>query len=195
MIIIKSEYFGTGERIKELIEQKVKTQPNFIEKFNEDPNYSLTIRSLSRWISGSSKPSKRNLKRTADILDCDLEYLECKANKPRDSKGIKIKLSKPSNELMYLHKIQELLSTTKQRFKFSMVPDNEKIEIVEGSYIDGEYRYYYEDVETQYSGNYHYEISINSGEWIKVSEDQLKDFVKRIMKYVCFELEQLKEEI
>lgn len=168
----------------------LKTQKNFIEKFNEDPKYPLTIRSLSRWISGEVKPTKQNLARTADVLNCDIEFLTCEQDYPRKSNSTKIKLSDLSLTEKYLRKLEELMKTTTSCFSFRIGWDIVGGEVYSDTFVDGQTKYYYEDIKSEY-GKMYYEISVNGGEYKKKTPEEMDDFVKSIMKYISYEINQI----
>lgn len=191
--ITKVEYFGTGKRIKERIEIKFNTQEAFLKKFNENPDYSLSQRNLTRWISEETNPSKKNLLRTAELLNCDIEYLKCEQDTPRKSKGEKIRFSATYNKLQIdLNHIEKLLSTTANEFQWTLEYERDGVEIYEGDFISGDYKYYYVYTQDQYTDEYYYEVKIENDDWLRVSEENLKELVDRIQRYILFEIKQLK---
>ena len=191
--VFKFEYYGTGKRIKELIEDEYKTQPVFVEKFNEDPTYSLNIRNLSKWIGEETEPRKRNLLRVAELLDCDIEYLECKQNYRRNSTGKrKPFIFKPTKLESFLRNIKEIVNT--ESYSFDFRPDFKRLdyEVCEDYFIEGNYKFYYYSFNDVYDDEWSYEFKINDSPWIKLSEDRLKELVTRVERYIRFEIEQLK---
>lgn len=185
MIIQKVEHFGTPERIKEWIEAEGITREAFAERLGVDD------RSIRRWFSGT-KIRRNNLIKIAEVMDCDIEYLECKQGTPRRSSEIRIRLSDLSIVDRYLPKIHDLVKSTSQCFEYSIGAESGSVEQISGSFIEGDCRYYYEDYLPEYTGKLFYKISINGSEPIQKSEEEMTDFVKGIMKYISFEIEQLK---
>lgn len=185
MNIYKTEHFGTIERIEDLRQEKGYTQEQLAEKA------SIDVRSIRRWKSGT-KIRKSNLSRIAKVLDCDLEYLECTQATPRNGTHT-IKLSMLSFTDRYLYKIQSLVQSTNKRFSVGINIGSEsgKWKEVSGSFVDGDTRYYYEDVETDESGEISYTISINGGECITKTQAEMDEFVKDIMKFITYKIDQL----
>ena len=186
MHIYKEETFGTIERLRELMKDRGYTQDRLAKEADID------VRSIRRWFAGS-KIRKNNLSRVAEILDCDLAYLECTQDTPKKSKGTQIRLADLSIVDRYLPKIQELVKTTTQRFTYTIGTDGDTSDVIQGTFIDGAIRYYYEDLICNHDGAIYYEISVNGSDPVKRTPDEMADFVKGIMKYISFEVEQLKQ--
>lgn len=187
MVIVKEEHFGTLERINEWIQENKLSQDRFAKLIE------VNVSTVRRWNNNGMEIRRSNLQRIAEVMDCDIEYLECTQDYPRRSKGSRMKVSHRNFTDKYLHKIQDLLSTTTKRFTYTLDFESEGGSIVEGSFIDGETRYFYEDYEPDYTGEVFYKISINGSEPIRKTEAEVETFVKGIMKYISFEIEQLKE--
>lgn len=186
MIIVNSEKFGTIERIREWVSENGLTQQDLADKIE------VNLRSVNRWFNNGAIIRRNNLLRIAEVMDCDVEYLECKQGTPRRSAGSRIRLSDLSIVDRYLPRIQDLMKSTSQRFEYSIGIDGGSAEQITGSFVEGDRRYYYEALESDQSGALYYEIRINDGEPIRKSEEEITDFVKGIMKYISFEIEQLK---
>lgn len=187
MYIYKEEHFGTIERILEWQNQRNISTDDLAALFE------VNERTIRRWKKGT--PIRRsNLERIAQAMDVDLEYLECKQNTPKRGHGHKMKLF---NDLSvgekYLPRIADLVEKTPQRFTFSGEYDTDRVEVCEDSFIDGDTRYYYEDAYPVYTGERYYNICINGGEPIRLECSEVDDFVNGIMKFVCYQIEQLKD--
>ena len=188
MIIYKEEHFGTIERIKEWISDNGLTQQDLADRAE------VTLRTVGRWFNEGAVIRRNNLIRIAEVMDCDLEYLECKQGSPKKSGGHKIKVETLSMVDRYLPKIRDLMSTTKQRFSYTLDCEaSGSGEIIQGSFIDGETRYYYEDLAPDYTGETIYKIRINGSEEIRKTESEIEDLVKEIMRFVSYEIDQIRE--
>lgn len=189
MLIIKSEKYGTTERIKEWLSQNKKTQEEFAESVGVDP------RTVNRWFNGA-QIRRNNLKKIADVMECDVEFLQCTQDIPKRKPGHKIKLSRENdfdNIYKYLWRISELMNGTTKQFKINYDFKNKTYDVYEDTFIEGDTRYYYEAISPNYDGDVVYYISINGEKPIEKTEVEIKEFVKRIMKFISFEIEQLKE--
>lgn len=186
MNIIKVEKYGTLERIAELREKKKMSQKTLAKESG------ITERSISRWKDGAII-RRSNLERIAEALDCDVEFLECKQDYPRISEsGKRIVLSPVSIIDRYLPKICDLMKNTAQRFEYRIEIDGKSPKMIVGSYIEGDTRYEYETIAPDYSGEIRYVISINGGDPIKKTEKEIEDFINGIMKFISFQVEQMK---
>ena len=192
MVIVKEEHFGTLERINEWIQENKLSQDRFAKLIE------VNVSTVRRWNNNGMEIRRSNLQRIAEVMDCDIEYLECTQDYPRRSGrsgGSRIKLPALSLVDKYLPKIQDLLATTTQRFTYEIDPEETgDYTIEEGSFIQGDTRYYYEDHLVGYTGEIFYKISINRSEPIRKSEAEIEAFVKSILKYVSFEIKQLEED-
>lgn len=189
MVIVKEEHFGTLERINEWIQENKLSQDRFAKLIE------VNVSTVRRWNNNGMEIRRSNLQRIAEVMDCDIEYLECNQDYPKRAGGSKIKLPALSLVDKYLPKIQDLLATTTQRFTYVIDPEETgDYTIEEGSFIQGDTRYYYEDHLVNYTGEIFYKISINGSEPIRRSEAQVETFIKGILKYISFEIEQLKED-
>lgn len=198
MEIYKEEHFGTGERILELRTRKGLTQDELAGMVDTpmlDPERPLSSKTIRRWEKGISSP-KRRIEKLAEVLDCDVEYLECKQNVPRRSSGHKIKLSKLSMIERYLPKIRAILETTTARFTYTLDPvEAGHFEEVEDWFIDGDTKYHYTDyVFDKEVLEIYYQVSINGAEPVRVSEQRLETMVKSIMKKISKEIKFLEED-
>lgn len=191
MNIYKEEYFGTAERIREWKTEREITWDNFAEQVG------VSYKTVKRWFNKKSPApiKKKYFEQIAEIMDCDIEYLECKQNYPRRSSNHKIKLSPVSLVDKYLPKVRDLMSTTKQRFNYEYDPEfTDHGEKIDGYFIDGEYKYYYEDyVFDNEVSEIFYRVSVNGSEPVRLSEATLEAFVKRVMRTISKEVEDLKE--
>lgn len=188
MIIYKEEHFGTIERLRELIKERDYS----VDRLARESG--VSNRTIRRWLSGETTTYRSsNLKSIAEVLECDLTYLRCEQNTPRKC-GRKIKLSDLSIVDRYLPKIQDLAKTTTQRFTYT-IETSDTSEHIFGTFVEGETRYYYEDITSDNNDTtmIYYQVSVNGSDPIKKSEAEMNDFVKGIMKYISFEIEQLKE--
>ncbi|MCD7802366.1 MAG: helix-turn-helix domain-containing protein [Clostridiales bacterium] len=187
MYIYKEEHFGTIERILEWQNQRNISTDDLAALFE------VNERTIRRWKKGT--PIRRsNLERIAQVMDVDLEYLECKQNTPRRRESHKMKLfDQLSAGEKYLPRIAKLVERTPQRFIFSGGYDLDNVEIIDGSFIDGDTRYYYEDAAPTYTGERYYNICINGSEPIRLECSEIDDFVNGIMKFICYQIEQLKD--
>lgn len=185
MLITKSEKYGTIERIKEWLSQNKITQEKFAEEIGVDP------RTINRWFNGS-QIRRSNLEKIADVMECDVEFLQCTQDQPRKSVGHKIKLY-PDSFHERLWRIKELMEDSDGKIVFQIKFKSNTYEVYEGTYIRGDTRYYFENVSPNYDGDIVYHVSINGGRPIEKTEEEIKDFVNRIIKFISFELEQLKE--
>lgn len=200
MNIIREEKFGTLERIEQWIIDEGLTQEEFEERTG------VTNRTLRRWkkereerikkgITKGVEISQNSLKKIAQAMQCDIEYLECKQNTPKKITAHHMKLSELSIVDRYLPKIQHLVETTSQNFTYSIGATSDSYETIIDSFIDGETRYYYEDIVPNCNSttSIYYQVSVNGADPVKKTEAEMNDFVKGIMKYISFEIEQLKE--
>ncbi len=195
MDIYKEERFGTVERIKEWFYEKKKTESMTLKDFSD--RVDVNIRSVSRWFNDENptKISHRHLADIAEVMNCDIEYLECKQNYPRRSMDHKNKLSPVSLVDKYLPKVRDLMSTTKQRFNYEYDPELiAHGEEIDGYFIEGETKYHYKDhvFENEVSEIF-YRVSVNGSEPIRLSEATLEAFIKRVMRTISKEVEDLKE--
>lgn len=182
MNIYKTEKYGTLERIAELLENHGITQKDLADKTG------ISERSISRWKTGT--PIRRsNLERIAEVLECDVEFLECTQDTPRKKTGSKMKLSVLPTE-KYLPKIQELIKTTTQRFEYSIEVSGNPAEMITGSYIEGDTRYYYETLAPTHEGDLVYKISVNGADPVEKTESEMMNFIKSVMKFISFEISQ-----
>lgn len=191
MYIYKRENYGQLERIKELMENVIDsngkkgiTQEKLAFAIGVDKS------NVNKWFNKGVKIRKSNLIKIADILNCDIEFLTCEQNYPRKSNPSKMKLSALSFTEKYLSKLEELMKTTTSHFSFRIGWDIVGGEVYTGTFVDGETKYYYEDIEPEY-GRMYYEISIDGGEYKKKTPEEMEDFVKSIMKYIAYEINQL----
>ncbi len=191
MNIYKEEYFGTAERIRDWKTERKITWDNFAKQVD------VSYKTVKRWFNKKSPApiKKKYFEQIAEIMECDIEYLECKQNYPRRSMDHKIKLSPVSLVDKYLPKIRDLMSTTKQRFNYEYDPELiDHGEEIDGYFIDGEYKYYYTDyVFDNEVSEIFYRVSVNGSEPIRLSEATLEAFVKRVMRTISKEVEDLKE--
>ena len=191
MNIYKEEYFGTAERIREWKTEREITWDNFAEQVG------VSYKTVKRWFNKKSPApiKKKYFEQIAEIMDCDIEYLECKQNYPRRSSNHKIKLSPVSLVDKYLPKVRDLMSTTKQRFNYEYDPEfTDHGEEIDGYFIEGEYKYYYTDyVFDNELTEMFYRVSVNGSEPVRLSEATLEAFVKRVMRTISKEVEDLKE--
>lgn len=187
MIIYKEEHFGTIERLRELMKERDYS----IDRLARESG--VSNRTIRRWFSGETTAYRSsNLKSIAEVLECDLTYLKCEQNTPRKCYR-KIKLSDLSIVDRYLPKIQDLAKTTTQRFTYTIKTSGTS-EPIFGTFVEGDTRYYYEDITSDNDDTtLVYQVSVNGSDPIKKSEAEMNDFVKGIMKYISFEIEQLKE--
>lgn len=192
MEIQREEHFGTVERIREWKENSGITWEQFADRVG------VSYKGVKRWINKKSPTPIRakNLAKIAEVMDCDIEYLECKQNTPRRSSGHKIKLSELSTVERYLPRIQALLETTTARFTYKLDPEElAHGEEIEGSFIDGDTKYHYTDyVFDKEISEIYYQVSINGAEPVRVSEQRLETVVKSIMKRISKEIKYLEED-
>lgn len=186
MLIIKSEKYGTNERIKEWLAEKKKTQEKFAEDIGVDP------RTVNRWFNGA-KIRRNNLEKIADVMECDVDFLKCTQNYPKKCESHKIKLSNDNKFHKHLWRIRELMNDTNEKITFTINFKSETFETYEGTFIEGDTRYYFEDISPNYDGEIIYNVSINDEDPIEKTEAEIKDFVNRIIKFISFEIEHLKE--
>ena len=192
MEILREEHFGTIERIREWKNESGITWEQFADLVG------VSYKGVKRWTNKKAPTPIRakNLAKIADVMDCDVEYLECKQNEPRRSAGHKITLSGLSRADRYLPKIQRLMAGTNYRFtyKYDLSETQGEAEEIEGSFIDGDTRYYYRDIERSSSiGSVNYMISVNGSEAVLISEDEMESFVNGVMKYISKEITNLEE--
>ncbi len=191
MHIYKQENYGQLERIKELMNNYIDsngkkgiTQEKLAFSIGVDKS------NVNKWFNKGVSIRKSNLIKIANILDCDVEFLTCQQNCPRKSNPSKIKLSELSFTEKYLIKLEELVKSTTSRFSYRVGWEVADGEIYYDTFIDGETKYYYEDISSEF-GNMYYEISINGSEYKKKTLEEMNDFVKSIMKYISYEINQL----
>ena len=192
MYIYKQEDYGQLERIKELMDNTI--DPDNGKKGITQEKLAFLIEvdksNVNKWFKKGVKIRKSNLIKIADKLNCDVEFLTCEQDYPRKSNPSKFKLSAPTFTEKYLKKLEELMQTTPSRFSFRIGWDIVGGEVYSGTFVDGQTKYYYEDIEPEY-GKMYYEISINGGEYKKKTPEEMEDFVKSIMKYISYEINQL----
>ena len=195
MHIYKTEYFGLIERIEEIMNRRY-GEGKWTQKMISE-GADISENTISKWFSNKGnrtmpKIRKSNLQLIANYLDCDVEYLECKQNYPwKKEKGKKFKVKTPvSLSEKYLNKLEELMKTTTYRFSYRIAWESVGGEVYTGTFIDGDTKYYYENIETEY-GEMYYEISVNGSEYKKKTPEEMDDFVKGILKYIAYELSQL----
>lgn len=190
MEIIREEHFGTIERIREWKNETGITWEQFADLVG------VSYKGVKRWTNKKAPTPIRskNLAKIAEVMDCDVEYLECKQNFPKRSAG-KIPLIPLSSVDRYLPKIRALMSSTASRFDYKYDPMlTGQGEEIEGSFIEGETRCYYTDtVFNNEVSDLYYLVSVNGSEPIRVSEARIEAFVRRIMRMVSREIEDLKE--
>ncbi len=192
MEIVREEHFGTIERIREWKNESGITWEQFADLVG------VSYKGVKRWTNKKAPTPIRskNLAKIAGVMNCDVEYLECKQNEPRRSAGHKIRLSSLSLADRYLPKIQALMEGTNYRFtyKYDLSETQGEAEEIEGSFIDGETKYYYRDIERSSSiGSVNYMISVNGSEEVRISEDEMEIFVKGVLKYISKEITDLEE--
>jgi transcriptional regulator with XRE-family HTH domain len=192
MQITGVEPFGTVERIREWKDQSGMTWEQFAEAVG------VSYKGVRRWLDKNNPTliRKKNLERIAEVMDCDIEYLECKQNAPRRSNGHRIKLSELSMIERYLPRIQALLETTTARFTYKLDPEElAHGEEIEDSFIDGDTKYHYTDyVFDKEVSEIFYQVSINGAEPVRVSEQRLETIVRSIMKRISKEIKFLEED-
>lgn len=186
MLIIKSEKYGTIERIKEWLSQNKITHEKFAEEIGVDS------RSVTRWLNGT-QIRQSNLKKIAEVMDCDVDFLKCTQNYPKKFKSHKIKLSNDDKFHKYLWRIRDLMSDTNEKMNFTINFKGETLETYVGTFIEGDTRYYFEDISPNYDSEIIYNVSINGEDPIEKTEEEIKAFVNRIIKFISFEIEQLKD--
>ena len=192
MEILREEHFGTIERIREWKNESGITWEQFAALVG------VSYKGVKRWTNKKAPTPIRakNLAKIADVMNCDVEYLECKQNEPRRSTGHKITLSGLSRADRYLPKIQRLMAGTNYRFtyKYDLSETQGEAEEIDGSFIDGETRYYYRDIERSSElRSINYLISVNGSEPVRISEDEMESFVNGVMKYISKEITNLEE--
>lgn len=185
LLIIKSEKYGTNGRIKEWLSANKKTQEKFAEDIGVDP------RTINRWFNGA-KIRLSNLKKIAEIMGCDIEFLQCTQNQPKKTTSHKVKLSQNDYQ-KHLWRLCEFANNINKKITFTINFKSETFETYEGTFIEGDTRYYFEDISPNYDGDIIYNVSINGGDPIEKTEAELKDFVTRIINYISFEIDHLKE--
>lgn len=188
MEIQREEHFGTVERIREWKENSGITWEQFADRVG------VSYKGVKRWINKKSPTPIRakNLAKIAEVMDCDIEYLECKQNSPRKKKISLIPLSSVDR---YLPKIQALMDSTAYRFTYGFDPVRlSEGEEIEGSFIEGETKYHYTDYVFDYEGSIDYIISVNGSGPVRVSEAKMESFVRSVVKTISREIKQLKEE-
>lgn len=197
MDIYKEVHFGTVERIREWKENK-KENGKYITWEQFAVLVGVSMKTVKRWFKKNSPaPIKQKyFAKIAEVMDCDIEYLECKQNTPRRSSGHSIKLSELSTVERYLPRIQALLETTTARFTYKLDPEElAHGEEIEGSFIDGDTKYHYTDyVFDKEISEIYYQVSINGAEPVRVSEQRLETVVKSIMKRISKEIKYLEED-
>ena len=189
MQIIDTEPFGTVERIRDWKDQSGMTWEQFAEAVD------VSYTGVRRWLNKNNPTPirKKNLERIAEVMDCDIEYLECKQSWPRRSSGHRIKLSELSMVERYLPGIRALLETTTARFTYKLELSHGKK--IEDSFIDGETKYHYIDYDFDKEvSEIFYQVSINGAEPVRVSEQRLETMVKSIMKKISKEIKFLEED-
>jgi transcriptional regulator with XRE-family HTH domain len=155
----------------------------------------VSYKGVRRWLDKNNPTliRKKNLERIAEVMDCDIEYLECKQGWPRCSSGHRIKLSELSTVERYLPGIRALLETTTARFTYKLELSHGKK--IEDSFIDGETKYHYIDYDFDKEvSEIYYQVSINGAEPVRVSEQRLETMVKSIMKKISKEIKFLEED-
>lgn len=192
MEILREEHFGTIERIREWKNESGITWEQFADLVG------VSYKGVKRWTNKKAPTPIRakNLAKIADVMNCDVEYLECKQNEPRRSTGHKITLSSLSRADRYLPKIQRLMAGTTYRFtyKYDLRETTGEVQEIEGSFVDGETRYYYRDIERSSElRSINYLISVNGSEPVRISEDEMESFVNGVMKYISKEITNLEE--
>ena len=191
MEIQREEHFGTVERIREWKENSGITWEQFADRVG------VSYKGVKRWINKKSPTPIRakNLAKIAEVMDCDIEYLECKQSTPRKS-NTKISLAPISLQDRYLPKIQSLMETTATSFTYKYDPELivHGTEI-EGFFIEGETRYYFTDyVFDNEISEIFYQVCINGSGPVRISEQRMNLFVKSILRKTAKEIEDLKEE-
>ena len=192
MEILREEHFGTIERIREWKNESGITWEQFADLVG------VSYKGVKRWTNKKAPTPIRskNLAKIAGVMNCDVEYLECKQNEPRRSTGHKITLSSLSRADRYLPKIQRLMAGTTYRFtyKYDLRETTGEVQEIEGSFVDGETRYYYRDIERSSElRSINYLISVNGSEPVRISEDEMESFVNGVMKYISKEITNLEE--
>ena len=188
MYIYQMEDFGTIDRIKEWIQEQPEriTQEKFAEMID------VNSRNVRNWFNGTASIRRKNLTKIAEVMDCDVEYLECKQNAPRRSTGVRIRLSDLSLSDRALDHVRSLYEATGRSLKISIVPGDAGSEVVTDSFIDGDKRYYYEDLDR--AGEIRYKIQADGREPVERSESEVEEFCKNVMKYLSFAIDDLTKE-
>ena len=79
-------------------------------------------------------------------------------------------------------------------YKYDLRETTGEVQEIEGSFIDGETRYYYRDIERSSElRSIDYLISVNGSEPVRISEDEMESFVNGVMKYISKEITNLEE--
>lgn len=185
--IIKEESYGTIERIKELMDNRGLTQQAFADLIG------VNIRSVTRWFSGTPI-RKSNLAIIAEKMECDLAFLECTQDYPSIRKtGHRIKLSKLSVTDRYLPVIQKMMSTTTQRFTYNIDFSGEPYDVVQETFVEGNIRYHYETLQSDYNGEMFYWVTFADGMKVRKTEAEMNDFVNDIMKFISYRVASLEK--
>ena len=191
MYIYAEEEYGQLERIKELMAEFVDSNG---KKGMTQEKLALAIDvdkgNVNKWFKKGVKIRRSNLEKIAEVLNCDVEFLTCEQNYPRKNNLPKILLSSVSYREKYLNFLKELLKTKSIRFDYSVGWDITNSEIYTGTFVDGETRYYYEDIETEY-GEMYYNISIDGGEKKRKTPEEMDTFINSIVKFISYEINQL----
>jgi hypothetical protein len=69
----------------------------------------------------------------------------------------------------------------------------ESYEIVQGAFIENNVRYHYETLLSTGSGEMFYWVTLSDGRRIKKTEEEMKDFVKDIMKFISYKISNLSD--
>lgn len=190
MEILREEHFGTTDRIREWKTENGVTWEQFADLVG------VSYKGVRRWLNKKTPTPirKKNLAKIAEVMDCDIEYLECKQSTPR--KSSKISLVPISTLDRYLPKIQALMEMTDTSFTYKYDPElivhgNE----IEGFFIEGETKYYYLDyVFDNEISEIFYQVCINGSGPVRISEQRMKLFVVSILRKIAKEIENLEEE-
>lgn len=181
--------FGTVDRIREWKEEQKKLNGMTWEQFAEA--IGVSYKGVKRWLNKKNPTPirRKNLERIAEIMDCDIEYLECKQNVPRKSKKA---LEPLSTVARYLPVIQSLMESSGTRFTYEYDPEFNEGET--DYYIGGESNYPQMRfaLDLDFSEMF-YQVRVNNSEPVRISEKKMEIFVNSVIKKISKEIVNLVE--
>ena len=187
--------FGTVERIRHWKDVQNERKPKSMTRKKFAELVGVSEKSVKRWFNKNNPTPirKKNLERIAEIMNCDIEYLECKQNTPR--KSYKISLVPLSTVDRYLPIIQSLMESTGTRFTYEYDPDiYAHGEDEDDYYIEGETKYPYKHfvLNMDFSEMF-FQVRVNNSEPVRISEKKMEIFVNSVIKKISKEIVNLVE--